>query len=144
MILQRSNFVTFTFLLGICGGKAAPLPRLCFTQLALPLLSYYLCSKKHYITDGLTDTHNYSNRYIYVKPSYTLSNPQKCLKMWVSSLFVILHAKNWLQRFGFWPFQPQNDQIKHKLLIPTITNYFLITFDGFQPFFLFSVKNWEI
>ena len=49
--------------LGIRDAKGAPLPRLCFAQLALTLFIATAFAKKHYVTDTHTDarTHTPTN-----------------------------------------------------------------------------------
>ena len=48
----KNQTVLLYVLLGICGARGAPLPWLCLAQLALILLSFYLCYKKCYVTHG--------------------------------------------------------------------------------------------
>ena len=56
--------ISYFIKLGIRGAKGAPLPRMCFAQLALAVLSYYLCYEQCYVhTEGQTDTHNYQISY---------------------------------------------------------------------------------
>ena len=75
----RRWLMNYICVLGICGTKGAPLPRLCFAQLALDFCSYYLCYEKCYVhTDKLTPINIKIDMRMFDQASHSIWNICTC------------------------------------------------------------------